>query len=134
MYYAVKTALDSEVHRTTGGIHLVGLFNADGVITISEDIGRHNALDRVIGYGLNHKVDFQQTYVVSSGRVSSEMVRKCLIAQVPVIISRGSTTTLAIRIAHTSGLTLIGFARGGKMNIYTHAQRVEGAGNVDDLP
>jgi FdhD protein len=131
---AVKTALDSEVHRITGGIHLVGLFNAEGVVTISEDIGRHNALDRVIGYGLSHKVDFSRTYIVSSGRISSEMVRKCLMAQVPVIISRGATTTLAISIAEKSGLTLIGFTRGGKMNIYTHAQRVEGAGTIDKIP
>ncbi len=131
---AVKTALDSDVHRITGGIHLVGLFNAEGAVTISEDIGRHNALDRVIGYGLSHKVDFSRTYIVSSGRISSEMVRKCLMAQVPVIISRGATTTLAISIAEKSGLTLIGFARGGKMNIYTHAQRVEGAGSIDKIP
>lgn len=131
---SVKTALDSEIHRITGGIHFVGLFNANGAVAISEDIGRHNALDRVIGYGLNHRIDLLQTYVVSSGRISSEMVRKCLIAQVPVVISRGATTTLAISIAEKAGLTLIGFARGGKMNIYTHAQRVEGAGSAEKTP
>jgi FdhD protein len=121
---SVRVVLDSELHRTTGGIHVVALLNEETVLFLSEDIGRHNALDRVIGYGLRSRIDFSQTFVVSSGRISSEMVRKCLIAQIPIIISRSATTTLSVEIAQKTGLTIIGFARGAKMNIYTHPERI----------
>lgn len=120
----MKEALVSELHTRTGGIHIVGLFGPDGKICVIEDIGRHNALDKVIGYGLKHGVDFSKTVVTCSGRLSSEMVRKCLMANIPVIASRGATTTLAISMAEQAGLTIIGFVRSQKMNIYTGSQRV----------
>lgn len=122
----IKTVLDSDLHRTTGGIHVVALLDKESVISVSEDIGRHNALDRVIGYGLRSGIDFSQTFVISSGRISSEMVRKCLIANIPIIVSRSATTSLSVSIADKTGLTVVGFARGGKMNIYSHAERVTG--------
>lgn len=122
----VNEVLASEMHRMTGGVHVVGLMKYGTLITLSEDIGRHNALDRVIGYGLTHSVDFPRTFVISSGRISSEMVRKCLTANIPIIVSRGASTTLAIEIAEKTGITIIGFARGEKMNIYSGADRIEG--------
>lgn len=124
---AVKETLQSDLHVKTGGIHVVGLFSDKGTIMITEDIGRHNALDRVIGYGLLNNVNFSGTFVVSSGRISSEMVRKCLIAGIPVIISRGATTTLAVETAEQANLTVVGFVRGQKMIIYTHPGRIKGA-------
>jgi FdhD protein len=130
----VHEVLTSDLHVRTGGIHLVGLAGADGLIARSEDIGRHNALDRVIGYGLRTGIDFSQTCVISSGRISSEMVRKCLVANIPVIISRGATTTLAVEIATTGGICIIGFARASRMRVYTHAGRVEGPGMLDPSP
>ncbi|TGC11329.1 formate dehydrogenase accessory sulfurtransferase FdhD [Methanolobus halotolerans] len=120
----VKEALESELHVKTGGIHVVGLYDTKGRIAVVEDIGRHNALDRVIGYALEQKIDLSGTYVICSGRISSEMVRKCLVANIPVIVSRGATTTLAISIARARGLTIIGFVRGKKMNIYSGGKRV----------
>ena len=120
----VKNILDSELHRLTGGIHVVGLAGEEGVHTVAEDIGRHNALDRVIGYALQHEIDLNKTYVVISGRISSEMARKCLVANIPLIASRGATTTLAISLAKGKGLTIIGFVRGRKMNVYTHPERI----------
>jgi len=69
------------------------------------DIGRQNALDKATGYGLKHDVDFSGTILASSGRLSSEMIRKCLIANIPIIASRGATTTLAVRLEEQSGLT-----------------------------
>ncbi len=120
----MKDTLVSDLHTRTGGIHIVGLFGPDGKICIVEDIGRHNALDKVIGYGLKHNVDFSKTIVTCSGRLSSEMVRKCLIANIPIIASRGATTTLAISMGERSGLTIIGFVRGPKMNIYTGVERI----------
>lgn len=127
---SIKTALASDLHRITGGIHVVALLDSDSVLSVSEDIGRHNAVDRVIGYGLRAGIDFSRTFVVSSGRISSEMVRKCLIANIPVIISRSATTTLSVEIAEKTGLTIVGFARAGKMNIYTHPERISGTGSV----
>jgi FdhD protein len=123
---AIKDVLESELHNMTGGVHVAGLVSADGVITRSEDIGRHNAIDRVIGHALRSNVDLSKTCAVCSGRISSEIVRKCLIANIPIVISRGATTTLAIDIAEKTGLCVVGFVRGGKMNIYTHPERVEG--------
>lgn len=120
----MKETLASDLHVRTGGIHIVGLFGPEGKICVIEDIGRHNALDRAIGYGLKHGVDFSRTIVTCSGRLSSEMVRKCLIANIPIISSRGATTTLAISLGEQAGLTIIGFVRGQKMNIYTGAERI----------
>ena len=122
----IKEVLTSDIHVKTGGIHIIGLAGAGGVITRSEDIGRHNALDRVIGYGLRNAVDFSLTYVVSSGRISSEMARKCLTANIPLIVSRGATTTLAVEIAGKKGLCIAGFVRGNRMMVYTHGERIQG--------
>jgi len=122
-----KEVLESQLHTITGGIHVVGLAAKDGIITHSEDIGRHNALDRVIGYGLKNKINLSKTFAICSGRVSSEMVRKCLVANIPVMVSRGATTTLAVTIAEQTGVCIVGFVRNAKMNIYTHPERVQGA-------
>ena len=130
----INTALDSELHRTTGGIHIVALLDTDNILCVSEDIGRHNALDRVIGYGLRNGVNFSRTLIVSSGRISSEMVRKCLLANIPMIVSRSATTTLGVEIANRAGITVIGFARGKKLNIYTHAERVAGVQPAQPSP
>ncbi|WP_366652810.1 formate dehydrogenase accessory sulfurtransferase FdhD [Methanoregula sp.] len=123
----VRDVLESDLHKMTGGIHVVGLASAKGIITRSEDIGRHNALDRVIGYGLRNRIDFSQTFAICSGRISSEMVRKSLIANIPVVVSRGATTTLAVTIAEQNGVCVIGFVRSTKMNVYSHPERLQGA-------
>ena len=128
IWNAAKAVLNSELHRITGGIHIVALLDGEKILAVSEDIGRHNALDRVIGFGLRNKIDLSKTYVIVSGRISSEMVRKCLIANIPIIVSRGATTTLAVETAEKTGLTVVGFARGGKMNVYTHPERVSLSG------
>jgi FdhD protein len=124
----VKTILDSHVHTVTGGVHIVGLFsqkNREYVpICVVEDIGRHNALDKVIGHGLLNDIDFEQTFVACTGRISSEMALKCAEANIPVVASRGATTNLAIELAEKSGICIIGFVRGEKMNVYTHVERV----------
>ena len=121
---AVREALNSELHVRTGGIHIVALYGPGGRIKVIEDIGRHNALDRAIGYALEQGIDLSGTYVICSGRISSEMVRKCLVANIPIIVSRGATTTLAVDIAKARGLTVVGFVRGKKMNIYSGGDRI----------
>ncbi|MBR1368789.1 formate dehydrogenase [Methanocalculus chunghsingensis] len=125
---AVKAGLESDLHVETGGIHIVGLFDKEGVaIRIVEDIGRHNALDRLIGFSLEAGIDLSGTFIICSGRISSEIARKCLIAGIPIVASRGATTTLAVTIAKQANLTLIGFVRSNRMNIYSGAERIAGA-------
>lgn len=123
---AAKAVLNSDLHVTTGGIHIVALLDGETPLAVSEDIGRHNALDRVIGHALRNGIDLSRTWVLVSGRISSEMVRKCLIAGIPIIVSRGATTTLAAETAEKTNLTVVGFARSTKMVIYTHAGRIAG--------
>jgi FdhD protein len=122
----VKAVLTSDLHVKTGGIHILGLAGDEEIITRSEDIGRHNALDRVIGYGLRNGVDFSRTFAVCSGRISSEMARKCLTANIPLIVSRGATTSLAVDIARKKGLSVTGFVRGTRMVVYAHPERITG--------
>lgn len=124
---ALNEVLDFELHTVTGGIHSVGLVSKDCVLARSEDIGRHNALDRVIGYGLRNRIDLTETYVVSSGRISSEMVRKCIVSGIPVIVSRSATTTLAVSLGEATGICVVGYVRSTKMTIYSHPERIEGA-------
>jgi FdhD protein len=121
---SLKELLQSDIHRLTGGVHVVGLRGGGREIARAFDIGRHNALDRVIGHALVHDIHLGQAYVLTSGRISSEMVRKCLVAGIPLIASRGATTTLAVSLAEGNGLTVIGFVRAGGMNIYTNPQRI----------
>lgn len=124
IFSGLKSILNSDLHRITGGVHIVGLFHKKAVICISEDLGRHNALDKVIGCGLIKNVDFKETFVACTGRISFDMALKCSVAGIPIIASRGATTSLAIEIAEETGLTTIGFVRGRRMNIYTNGERI----------
>jgi FdhD protein len=115
----------SETHIATGGVHSVGLFAEDGPITIIEDIGRHNALDKAIGYAIlqSPKPDLHRTFVACTGRVSSDMALKCSVAGIPIVVSRGATTSLAISIAERTSLCIIGFLRGKRLSVYTCRER-----------
>ena len=124
IFGSLKSLLNSDLHRITGGVHIVGLFHKKAVICISEDPGRHNALDKVIGCGLINNVDFKTTFVVCTGRISFDMALKCSVASIPIIASRGAITSLAIEIAEKTGLTTVGFVRGRRMNIYTNGERI----------
>ncbi len=117
--------LESDLHNRTGGAQAVGLIVPPAVVYRAEDIGRHNALDRVIGFGLMHNIDFRNSFVVCSGRISAAMARKCIIAGIPVAATRGATTTEAIRVATEGDLTIIGFVKRESMNVYTGCHRIE---------
>lgn len=125
---AMKAISLSELHVATGGVHSVGLFEKSGPISsavcVIEDIGRHNALDKAIGRALSGKVDLGQTFVACTGRISSDMALKCSVAEIPVIVSRGATTSLAISIAERTGLAIVGFVRGKRLSIYANRQRI----------
>ncbi len=109
-----------------GVLEAIALADKGRIVACSEDIDRHNALDRVIGRGLRDDLDFSRTVAVGAGSVTSEMVRKCLVANIPVLISTGSPTALAAEIAEETGLCIIGSAGSPDMAVYTHAERIVG--------
>jgi FdhD protein len=90
-----------------------------------EDIGRHNAMDKVVGHALIEGVDMSRGALVTTGRLNAEMVVKALRARVPILASRSAVSTHAVELAETYGLTLVGFARGGRLNVYTRPERIE---------
>ena len=110
----------SVLFKETGGVHSCALASVDRILFYAEDIGRHNALDKVLGSGHLSGIDFEDKLVLTTGRISSEMLIKASKRKVPIIISRSAPTSLAIDLAKELGITLIGFARGDKMNIYNN--------------
>ncbi len=115
-----------EVFATTGGLHAAGLFSSDAApLVIREDIGRHNAVDKVIGHALMHELLPLDRYVlVVSGRTSFEIVQKALVARIPVVAGVSAASSLAVDLAAQSNMTLVGFLRGSGMNVYAGADRV----------
>jgi FdhD protein len=110
----------------TGGVHASGLFAADGTLElVREDVGRHNALDKVIGWALAAgRLPLTDRLLVVSGRVSYELVQKAIAAGLPLLAAVGAPSTLAVDLAEQFGVTLAGFVRPDRMNIYSHSDRV----------
>lgn len=109
----------STLFQDTGGVHSCALSNGKSILIMEDDIGRHNALDKIIGKALRESIDLTNKLLFTSGRLSSEIVHKLIRAGIPAVLSRSAPTTQAIELAKDHDIILIGFARGNRMNLYS---------------
>lgn len=116
----------SEVFKATGGVHSAALCDKKKILVFSEDISRHNAIDKVFGHCILQAIPTVERLIITSGRLSSEIVLKVAKRNVPLLISKAAPTDLGVRLASELGITLIGFARGKRMNVYANEWRVKG--------
>jgi len=123
---ALPDRLRQPTFARTGGLHATGLFDPAGeLLCVREDVGRHNAMDKVVGWALRERrVPLHPAVLCVSGRLSFELVQKAAVAGAPVLVGVGAPTSLAVTLADDRGLTLCGFARGGRVNVYTRPDRV----------
>ncbi|MBM3156199.1 MAG: formate dehydrogenase accessory sulfurtransferase FdhD [Chloroflexi bacterium] len=117
----------AELYKFCGGVHASALGDNSNLLVVAEDIGRHNTLDKITGECLLRKISTRDKLLLTTGRISSEMLGKAARMMTPVVISRSSPTDRSISIARELGITLIGYVRGNRLSVYTHGERLQGA-------
>jgi len=114
----------SQIFKETGGVHSAALCDTNSVLMFKEDIGRHNAIDKIIGECILNGISMENRIILTSGRISSEILFKVLKRNIPILISRAAPTSVGVKLANDLGITLVGFVRGTRMNVYSHPQRI----------
>ena len=114
----------SQVYRATGGVHSAALCDTKSILVFSEDIGRHNAIDKIFGECILKDIPTDDRMIITSGRISSEILLKVAKRNIPIIISKSAPTDLGVKLANDLGVTLLGFVRGKRINAYTNNWRV----------
>ena len=118
------------LYQQTGGTHGAALADIKGkLVQVAEDVGRHNAVDRVIGRALQKGLNLTNMILVCSGRLTGDLVLKAAVTRIPIVVSISAAVSSGIELAEVAGITLIGFVRGARMNIYTHPNRISGLAN-----
>jgi FdhD protein len=124
--HIVEMLFESQrLYRETGGVHTSALSDGEKVVFVAEDIGRHNTLDKIAGLCLMNNVWPATRILITTGRISSEMLQKAARLQAPILISRTSPSSLSIEMAERYGITLIGYARRDRFNVYSNPQRIQ---------
>ena len=117
IFKGVDAILHSKIYEETGGVHSAGLFKHGAEpVCIAEDVGRHNAMDKVIGYALMNNIDFSATFATSTGRMVSDMVSKICMANIPVVATKTAVAQSGVEMGQSCGVTIIGFVRDKSMN------------------
>ncbi len=114
----------ADLYRLSGGVHASALADTTGLLMVAEDIGRHNTLDKILGECIFKNLPTKDRLLLSTGRISSEMLLKAARMQVPVVVSRHSPTGSAVSLAHDLGITLVGRVRGMRLSVYSHPERL----------
>ena len=114
----------SEIYQRTHGVHGAALCDASGILLFKEDIGRHNAIDKIFGHCLRGDIPLEDRIIMTTGRISSEILFKVAKRNIPILVSRSTPTDLAVGLAGDLGITLVGFVRGGHMNVYAETGRI----------
>jgi FdhD protein len=115
----------SETYRRTHGVHNTALADSDRIILFRDDIGRHNAVDMIVGHVFLHGIPLADKMLITTGRLTSELLIKAAKVNLPILVSRNTATSLSVELAVSLGVTLIGFARAGKFTVYSGQERID---------